>query len=388
MSQNPFVNPVSFNGRGSEFFGIWIVNILLSIITLGIYSAWAKVRTKRYFYGNTSIAGDNFEYHATPIQILKGRIVALIVVLIWSVVNGVAPVVSMVLLLAFYVALPWLLWSNARFDAAMTSYRNVRFSFTATVKEAYVTLLGRGLSALIVAMIYFFIVVTIASQSVIAAVVLGASSLILLAVLYGWVVAGVQKLFANSYQYGDWKLSAEITNGFFIKMYLKALLFGVVSSILLCIVMFGTVLNGIDFHALQGGDFSSLAGGGVFVFVYVSLITLSIVLSAYTTVCVRNYVFGQLCVNHDQNTENNYQLSSSLTIASYVWLVVSNFLLQIVSLGIARPWVMVRTTNYFAENTKVIGDLSLLTSIDQDSDVKSAITDEVAEAFDIGIGIG
>ncbi|MEX1058239.1 MAG: DUF898 family protein, partial [Natronospirillum sp.] len=45
--------PVAFNGRGGEYFGIWIVNIALTVLTLGIYSAWAKVRNKRYFYGNT-----------------------------------------------------------------------------------------------------------------------------------------------------------------------------------------------------------------------------------------------------------------------------------------------------------------------------------------------
>src|SRR5436305_11873488 len=42
--------PLSFTGSGSEYFRIWIVNALLSIITLGIYSAWAKVRTLQYFY--------------------------------------------------------------------------------------------------------------------------------------------------------------------------------------------------------------------------------------------------------------------------------------------------------------------------------------------------
>ena len=56
-----------FTGRAGEYFGIWFVNLLLSIVTLGIYSAWAKVRTERYFYGNTSLAGANFEYLASPI---------------------------------------------------------------------------------------------------------------------------------------------------------------------------------------------------------------------------------------------------------------------------------------------------------------------------------
>ena len=41
--------PVIFEGKTSEYFGIWIVNLLLSLLTLGIYSAWAKVRRKKYF---------------------------------------------------------------------------------------------------------------------------------------------------------------------------------------------------------------------------------------------------------------------------------------------------------------------------------------------------
>src|SRR3954471_6399831 len=49
-------HPFIFSGKGGEYFKIWIVNILLSIVTLGIYSAWAKVRNKQYFYGNTQLA--------------------------------------------------------------------------------------------------------------------------------------------------------------------------------------------------------------------------------------------------------------------------------------------------------------------------------------------
>jgi len=44
-----------FHGSGSEYFRIWLVNSILSLLTLGVYSAWAKVRRKRYFYGNTRL---------------------------------------------------------------------------------------------------------------------------------------------------------------------------------------------------------------------------------------------------------------------------------------------------------------------------------------------
>lgn len=66
----------SFSGNAKEYFGIWIVNILLTIVTIGIYSAWAKVRRKRYFNGNTVLAGRAFGYHATGGQIFKGRLIA------------------------------------------------------------------------------------------------------------------------------------------------------------------------------------------------------------------------------------------------------------------------------------------------------------------------
>jgi uncharacterized membrane protein YjgN (DUF898 family) len=66
----------TFTGSGSEYFRIWIANLLLTIVTFGIYSAWAKVRRTRYFYDSTRVAGSSFEYHGEPVGILKGRLVA------------------------------------------------------------------------------------------------------------------------------------------------------------------------------------------------------------------------------------------------------------------------------------------------------------------------
>ncbi|HEY0302921.1 MAG TPA: DUF898 family protein, partial [Rhizomicrobium sp.] len=71
------VHAVEFRGRGAEYFRIWVVNVALTVLTLGVYSAWAKVRTQRYFYGNTYLAGHSFEYHASAVRILIGRAIAL-----------------------------------------------------------------------------------------------------------------------------------------------------------------------------------------------------------------------------------------------------------------------------------------------------------------------
>lgn len=390
MDNTQHTHPVTFSGKGGEFFGIWIVNVLLSIVTLGIYSAWAKVRTKRYFYGNTHIAGDNFEYHAKPMQILKGRLVALVVVMVWLVANQFFPEVSFALLLVFYVALPWLLWSNARFDAAMTSYRNVHFSFNAALKQAYLSLLGRGVGALLITLTYFATAMAVGNASSVASVVMFILSLPLIMVLYAWVMAGVHRYFANGYQYGDWKFSAEIKLSFFIKTYCKAMLLGTVASVLISAIALFGLMGGIDFSALQSGDMSSLTDGPLAVAmmstIYVAMIVLTITLTAYTTTRIRNYVFSQL-VTQQADNDAKLQFQSQFTVGSLLGLTVSNFLLQVVTLGLARPWVMVRSSRYTAQRTAVIGDLNLLVAQDQDSDVKSAITDEVAQAFDLGLGI-
>ena len=68
---------LEFTGRAGEYFRIWMVNVCLSVLTLGIYSAWAKVRRRRYFYGNTLLDGAALDYLADPRAILKGRLIVL-----------------------------------------------------------------------------------------------------------------------------------------------------------------------------------------------------------------------------------------------------------------------------------------------------------------------
>src|SRR5258705_4823558 len=70
-----------FTGTGASYFGIWIVNLLLTIVTIGIYSAWAKVRRLQYFYRHTELAGSSFDFHRSPIKILIGRLVALVILI-------------------------------------------------------------------------------------------------------------------------------------------------------------------------------------------------------------------------------------------------------------------------------------------------------------------
>jgi len=126
---------LQFTGQAGEYFRIWIVNVCLSVITLGIYSAWAKVRRKRYFYGNTLLNGSGFEYLADPKAILKGRIIVVAAFAVYSVAREVVPLAAGVLFLVFIGVLPWLINRALRFNAVNSAYRNVRFGFSARYRE-------------------------------------------------------------------------------------------------------------------------------------------------------------------------------------------------------------------------------------------------------------
>jgi len=120
-----------FTGQAGEYFRIWIVNICLSIVTLGIYSAWAKVRRKRYFYGNTLLGDSAFEYLADPKAILKGRIVVVGGFAIYSLAGKISPLAGLAMALVVLGVLPWLIVRASRFNAVNSAHRNVRFDFRA-----------------------------------------------------------------------------------------------------------------------------------------------------------------------------------------------------------------------------------------------------------------
>lgn len=69
----------SFHGRGGTLFGIQIVNVLLTLMTLGWYHFWAKAKVRRYLFSQTECTGDRFAYHGTGKELYKGFLKAMVV---------------------------------------------------------------------------------------------------------------------------------------------------------------------------------------------------------------------------------------------------------------------------------------------------------------------
>jgi|GEM_PF-360859 len=119
----------SFDGSATEYFGIWLVNTLLKIVTIGFYSAWAKVRQRRFFYGNTNLAGDRFEYTANPWALFRGWVIAVVFFVLYMFGEKISPVFAACIGILFWLVFPWLIVRSRMFNWHNSSYRNIRFSF-------------------------------------------------------------------------------------------------------------------------------------------------------------------------------------------------------------------------------------------------------------------
>lgn len=131
------IKPFEFTGRASEFFSIWVVNVVLTVVTLGFYGPWAKVRTNQYFYANTLLDSASFQYLANPKQILKGRMVALVIFMVYYAAGMMETTLSLVITLLLLLLLPFFLVNAMSFQLRNSAYRHVRFAFNKDYKQAY-----------------------------------------------------------------------------------------------------------------------------------------------------------------------------------------------------------------------------------------------------------
>jgi uncharacterized membrane protein YjgN (DUF898 family) len=145
-SDTDSANLLRFHGSGGELFGIFVVNVLLTLLTLGVYSFWAKVKTRQYLWGQTEFAGDRFSFHGTGRELFIGwlKAVALFGGLViitrmllpafWD--NPNADAAGQILLaVGFVILLPLAIIGSMRYRLSRTSWRGVRFNFHGGYRE-------------------------------------------------------------------------------------------------------------------------------------------------------------------------------------------------------------------------------------------------------------
>jgi uncharacterized membrane protein YjgN (DUF898 family) len=134
----PAPRALAFHGRGGTLLGIHLVNVLLSIVTLGIFAFWGKVRVRRYLLSQSEFAGDRFAYHGTGGELLVGFLKVMLFFLpltllqVAAVLSGTPqalPVMQLVASLAVAVFVPIAIVGARRYRLSRTSWRGIRFGF-------------------------------------------------------------------------------------------------------------------------------------------------------------------------------------------------------------------------------------------------------------------
>lgn len=323
------LSQLQFTGNGGEYFGIWIVNILLLVVTLGFYAPWAKVRNLQYFYGHTVLEGDSFQYLADPWVIFRGRLVALVAVIIWSVASSFFPMVAMGLLLLFLPLIPWIITRSLKFHAINSAYRNIRFDFAGSYWHAFQAIYLWPLAGILT-----------------------------LGLLLPFAAQRWYRFLVDNTRFGSSAFQLSLTVGqtylFFLRMILVfagfALLGGLVSTV----------------HSAFG---------------VIGIFLAYLALFGYMMAGVTNLVTN--ATRLDQ-----HGFVSTLGKRRMVWIFVTNSLLIALTMGFYSAWAKVRMARYRASCTQmeIVGDLDGFVA--GEAQRAGAIGMELGDAFDVGFSFG
>lgn len=319
--------PFSFSGSGYQYFKIWIVNILLTIITLGIYSPWAKVRNLQYFYGNTSLDGATFSFTANPVKMLIGRLIAIAILIAYIALSSFAPLVAAVISIGFIFVFPWVLNRTLAFHARYTRHRNIAFGFSGSYGQAFVNFLLWPLAGMLT-----------------------------LGILFPYAMLKQQMYTISNHRYGNKTFTFHATAGNFYVMFLIA---------------FAIVIAGIVIGALLAMVTPMLMPVAMGLGYAIAII--------YFITTLKNLTFNSSCLA-SHNFKANYELKS------FGLLLISNLLFTILTLGLFIPWAKVRLAQYAADHIQLdaASDLDSFAAISQPEE--SAFGEEFGDVFDMEVG--
>ena len=353
---NRFI-PLAFTGTTRQLFGIYFVNILLSLVTLGIWIPWARVRNRRFFYGNTRALDDGFDYLATGFALFKGWILVLIAILIFYIAPYFAsdlPYIQESLSVLFVLIYPWALTKSIYFNARNLAWRDVRFDW----KGGYFG-----------ATWYFFLFPLIGILSC--------------GLLIPIMSCKARQYIVNNYRFGEAKFEANLEIGAFYGAAIRTIFTFILLITIICIaslgllfLVFGNQATDSFFDNLMlfiTQDADNMKG---YLLYFIPILFLA---SFYATGAFYHAVTRNIMVN-SLRLEGMVKFRSELSGSKLAWIIISNSLAIMLSFGLLWPWAQVRRYRYLVESTRLRPSDNIDSVIDTQSQAGHSIGDAASDA--------
>ena len=371
---------IRFTGSGSEYFRIWIVNLLLMLVTLSLYYPWAKVRRLRYFLGNTLVDGQPLDFHGKPLKMLRGYLLVGVLLVLYSVAGKFSPLAGLVAFLVVAAIWPALLKSSMQFRLANTSWRGLRFRFNGTVGGAYRAMLPLFVPGLLM----LAALVAVPDQEHPPMWYVGFAGLVTLVTLavLPWLWFKLKQY--QHQHYGLGQMQTELRTGLwsFYKVFLKTL--GVFAGVVLALlgVLFGLGAAGIVslFQGRSGMGMVALIIAGLLVGL-IGLLVVQVVPRPYFTSRMQNLLWSR--------TGNKaMRFRSKLKFRPLLGLTLKNWLLMVLTLGLYWPFAAVALARMRLEAVSVITRIDPAELIDDARGAEGeAAGDAAGDLFGLDVGL-
>jgi uncharacterized membrane protein YjgN (DUF898 family) len=343
---------------------------------LGIYSAWAKVRSHRYFYSHLYIDGSNFEYVANPRSILAGRIVAVILFISYNIISRYLPDFSMWFLLVLVPIGPWIIYQSLKFRAHNSIFRNIRFGFHGSYKKALLVL---GIyPAIAIAPFIILTYFTADQESSQSPMFVGLGMLfasIFSFIVFGFVLHQFYAFVVNNSSYGKTRFTFSSS----VKEYL-GLLTKVFFSFFGMIILLGIILAGI-------------AGAGVALFGEEVVSGLSISFGVIFGMMIYVWSISMYAAGTTNRLYNGllipawYTFRSDVTTWGFFKVYFINTILIVLTVGLYISFAKIRMVRYRIDHLKFVSTLNLDEFAFDSNEEESAVGHEVGEMFDMGLSL-
>ena len=358
-----------FDGAIGDLYRIFLLNLLLNIVTLGIWRFWGITRMRRYVWSRTSSSGSRFEYDGTGGQLFIGFCLAMVIIVVLAAAaagatalltySGMGPVsraLPAFLLELFIIVLAMgAVFSAQRYRLSHTVWRGMRGGMQGSM-------IAYGLRSLL----YYFLVVLTFYQ------------------LYPWASLRLLERRINASAFGTQHFVSRGRPG---RLYLRFL--ATFAGIALLAIVLGLFV-----YAVEAPLIAALAHpGSEPLDPHLARRIVTVLLPAYLVFFIGAALIGAgysaAFFRHvaDHTTLGGLRFSSEVGGATVLRLIIGNLLILLFTLGLGMPFVIRRNAVYFTANLLAAGALDFA-AMGQSEQPVSRFGEGMFQVLDAGAGIG